>query len=89
MAQAKRGRPRGRRAAKPKVAEAALTGGNKPVIDEAEQPVPEVRSARDWTRRFDDETVGRIRSCQEVYLVCKNGAQDKTIHRAEWLKEVV
>ena len=55
----------------------------EPPEDYVESPLESVVAG------FDPAAKARILSCNEVYLVCKNSAQDKSVHRAEWLKWVV
>lgn len=81
MAQGKRGRPR---KAKVSAITPELTGAPQAVTAEVVDAPP----PRPW-HRFDRNTVDRIKECQQVYLVTKNSAQDKEVHPAEWLKDVV
>ena len=64
-------------------------------LTEASQPdTPALSRNETSLARFGQDVLERIKGCDEVYLVTKNearlenGAQDKQVHRAEWLKEL-
>ena len=100
-----RGRPRKNLAIQPagpapgdvgEVKEALSTPPPAPELPPPAPPMPEPDPLPDPPPpdrmpafRFDAATRTRIRECAEVYLVCKNGAGDKTVHQMGWLKEVV